>query len=447
MIKKTVSACLPLILLGGCSAIQYDEGIADRLLSEGKEREAYTHYQYLAKFGLPKAQRKLAQLYQQQGNDHQALIWLSEAAASGDLSAQLKRARLLAFSQDPNVRDVIQGSKLILRLIDQGYDAAIKDLVKLLASDHDYSIPEKYLVIALAKAQQGQPEACYLFAEMYTNGQAPQLSGQQAKGYYLCATKRYEKALYGLSVLYNQQPDLGTFEQVYQLLKASNNASAKNVGLKIAKKIADGTLVSWSSHNADVLFHWLAKTDAHAYFYLAKLYLNKPTIGKDFSDVIAVILEAKVAGDLDCYALEAEIYLYGIQTIQDPWRAEKLLLAIPQSSPYINFLLGALYSEGFLGEPHYPKALAYLGKSALSGFKRADRQLSKIYSGGRGIKVDLIAATKYQLLSKINAEKLALFKQKFHISELGMAEATAQAQRELNKRLASQINNNKDQQI
>ncbi len=446
MTKKRVSACFPLILLGGCSAIQYDEGIADRLLTQGQHREAYTHYQYLAQFGLPKTQRKLAQLYLQQGNDYQALLWLEKAGASGDLPAQLKRARLLAFSQDPNVSDVTQGRALILQLIDQGYDAAIKDLIKLLALGEGNFIPPKYLIIAQQKAQQGHQASCYLFGEMYINGQAPQLSGAQAKDYHLCAAQHFEKAFYGLSVLYNQQPNLGDFEQVYQLLKASKHPRKQNVGFKIAKKIANGSLAHWNGQHAETLLLWLAETDPRAYYHLAVLYVKQPTIGKDLTDIMDVLSQGKAAGDLDCYAFEAEMYLFGIRAIQDPWRAEKLLLEAPESSSYINFLLGALYSEGYLGEPHYPKALAYLDKSAVSGFKRADRQLSKIYSGGSGIKFDLIAAAKYQLLAQANEDQLSRFKQKFNISEQQMAQATAQAEHEQNKRLSSPLNN-KDQLI
>lgn len=440
MTLKKLGVCLTLIILNGCSAIIYDEGKAKQLLIEGQPQAAYTHYQYLADFGLPRAQRNLGDLYLQQGDEEQALIWLSKAGATGDRYARLKQARILSFSQNPNVRDLPLGRTLIMGLVEEDFEPAIKDLVKLVQQDDDFEIPVDYLVSAENKARAGQPTSCYLLAEIYQSKYAPNMSAEQARDYYICAADQHIKAVYGLASLYNLDPELGDFEQIFDLLQSSKSKAAKSVALNLGKLIAKGSLSSWRYSNAESLMLWSASSVNKAYYELALFYLKKPTQGKTIEDITNMLRLGQDAGSIACYALEAQLSLYGWETSQDPWRAETLLLEIPESSAYSDYLLGVLYSEGFLGEPNYTKALIYLESSSTAGFRKADLQLSKVYSQGLGFPADLVVATMHQLLAKSNHERFARFKEKFQITEQCMVEASVKATQEQSRRLAFQLN-------
>ena len=88
-----LASCMALM---GCAA-KYDEREGDIARSVGQLETAVTQYKPLAEFGLPRAQRKLADLYVRQQKESEAFSWYQKSASSGDLAARHKVARMQAF--------------------------------------------------------------------------------------------------------------------------------------------------------------------------------------------------------------------------------------------------------------------------------------------------------------------------------------------------------------
>ncbi|MCL1079028.1 sel1 repeat family protein [Parashewanella spongiae] len=447
MTIKLLSTCTLIVFISGCSTIQHDERTADNLLAQGKHDAAYKHYRYLAEFGLPKVQNKLAKIYLEKGDEPQALAWLAKSAKSGDISAQLKRARVLAYSENETIRDINQATSIILNLIEQNYEPASNELIKLYLRLDNIAVPKQYIQEIKLKADQGNAIACELLAELFIKNKYTEIDQQQAKNYAYCALKEKSNAFFSLATLYNTYPEIGSFEQFFTSLKKYSDEKSTKAAIKIARHISNGQFIHWNHGHSEQLLLWAAQSELSAYYQLAKLYIVKPTIGKTLDEITHILQQGKQAGSIECYGLEAEMSLFGIMTIQDPWHAEQLLLNISEPSPYVDFLLGTLYSRGFMGEPDYPKGIAYLNQSAKGGYKRADKELAKIYSKGFGFKLDFKKAIKHQILSNADEQTLVDWQQRFGISDKVMSQAQSLAQVERLQRMAVAVGTEKDNQL
>lgn len=416
------------IAISGCSSIKYDEREAKQLMDKGEVDIAVTHYTYLAEFGLPSAQEKLAKIYYRQSKDKEAQYWLNQAALNNsDISIRSTLARLYAFSDDPSVRDTQKAYSMFYDLMDEGYEYAVSDLVQMYRSGLIEEIPVAHIQKFEQEAELKHDASCYLMAELYATGVFVTQHIPRAYEYYQCAYKTYPFALYYMSLIQDKYPELGSFEEIYTALDGIDDKERSRVSMKIANSIAKDEIENWSDSYAERLFLKASAITPNAFHRLARLYIHKPLLGKSKDDIISTLKKGQALDDIDCYALEAELYLYGKMVIQDPWKAESILLSQPSNHPYIAFLLGDLYSEGYMGNPNISKGLDYLNSSSAQSYRRADRRLSELYFEGRGMPSNPYKALTHLLLITPSQDRIDFLKMKYVFSDHDLEKARENA--------------------
>jgi alginate biosynthesis protein AlgK len=406
-----------LCLLCACTAIKYDEREADELYRAGQVQVAIQHYRYLADFGLSSAQLKLGRLYYSQGQYAQAQYWLKKSEAENTLKARISLARLYGFSEDPDYRDVNKAYAMFIEMLSEGYDSVVSDIVKLYKLGSIANITLEEITALEMRAVSGNQAACYLMARIYRDGGLLQQNINKAHAYYRCAIERYPAGIYELAELFNQHTELGRFEDIHTLLESITVLKANKIKLRIARAIASKNFNQWSDEQAEQLLKEVSQDDPLGFYYLAKLYLTKPLLGKSVDDALNELRKGQAQNNIDCYALEAEMYLRGSYVTQDPWKAEAILKKIPEDNGYVAYLLGDLYVSGYLGPVEMAKGLALLRRAANLSYKKADAKLSKMFFYGRGLKVDYPKAYAHLILRGTEADKLTTIRQHYNMTD------------------------------
>ena len=416
------------ILLGtlyGCAAFKYDEREADSLYRHGQIGQAIEHYVYLAEFGLPSAQLKLGKVYLALQEYQKAEYWLLKAENSQPVKAKIALARLYAFSESPAYKKTDKAYAMLFELLQQGHTNVVNDLVKLYRRGDMEALPQQEMQLIAERAEDGDHASCYLMAKLYSEdliseegrGEANR-HNQKMLSYFHCAQKSYPSALMELAALLNQRPELGSFEEVHTLINSMTDLVARDqLKIRMGKVIRADKLVLWRDDHAETLLIEASETTTEAHYQLAQLYLVKPVLGKNGTDIIKVLKEGQRKHCIECFALEAEMYLNGNKVTQDPWKAEKILKKLPEKHPYVAYLLGSLYVAGYLGEAEVTKGLSYLRLSASQRYRKSDGRLAKVFFGGRGLKANYEKGLAHLMLSGAKPEKISATKQRYQMTE------------------------------
>lgn len=440
-----------ILCFSGCAALQYDLGKAEALMAQGDRASALVHYQQLAEFGEPEAKINLAKLYSESDDDQSALTWYEAALADGYYEARLQIARLRAGSDDALVLDRDLARKSFIELINEGETKAYSGLAKLLASNNRAQQPSSTFLDGLAdsgwrmlvsQAKGGDHAACYLAAHRLSqtlsvktneSDDAQKSNVTTAFEFYRCALPRYPDVIQPLAELAHRHNFLGGFDAVSSVLESlvernrevreQRNSTATKARVtdgqlslqqrrtlrairRLSQVIKNGGFSGWGVKHQMRLYMAAVQIDERYTLRLAELYMSSPELGKQGDEVLALLSDCGPNLLPSCQALAAKMHLFGLLVVQDPWRAETILLSLEPEDVQVQYLLGVLYSRGYLGEPNLKVALPYLHNAAVAGNKRADKELYHVYQNGMGLPRDRSRAFVHLVLSGVGEKRL-----------------------------------------
>lgn len=251
-------------------------------------------------------------------------------------------------------------------------------------------------------AEQDEPCADFLLAEMYEKGKGREIDYKLATHYYRLAAdngygkeavEKYKVTSYMQSLVEKAKVD--TFILKW-FVSGDSDAQYKLgyeyiAGKKVPKDVDRG--IKWLTKSAK-------QNNSKAMFLLGKVYLDNKNKSTNLKKGMRWLKKAAHQGNGNAQFRLGQMFYSGKDIPQDYSEAfDYLTLSANQGNEKAQYLLADMYALGNGVKKDMPKALNWLKKSANQGFDKAQYRLGFIYYSGNGISRDSKKARKFITLA------------------------------------------------
>ncbi|CAD5108484.1 alginate biosynthesis TPR repeat lipoprotein AlgK [Pseudomonas carbonaria] len=423
--------------LAGCAGLP-DQRLAQEALKRGDTATAESNFRQLAGLGYTDAQVGLADLQVESGDPEQMRRAEETYRQAADQSprAAARLGRLLAGKPGASEAERREAESLLQRANQAGEQNTLLPLA-MLYLQYPQSFPEVNAQQRISQWRaEGRPQAELAQVLLYrTQGSYDQHLDEIAS---ICeaALASSDVCYVELATVYRKRGDSDRLQALVGRLDGAWKAGAVPAQRvdSVANVLADQELGTPDAETAKGLLERLAPSYPAAWVSLARLLYENPELG-DVEQLMGYLDKGRAAARPRAELLLGKLHYEGKLVPQNPFKAEKHLLAAAASEPSANYYLGQIYRRGFLGQVYPDKALDHLLASARSGQANADLALAQMFSQGRGIRPDPVNAYVFSQLAEQGgrpeaSELAAQIAQQLQPAQRSQAERLLRAERD-----------------
>lgn len=390
-------------LLAGCALPDLQRG--EEALKAGDPQQAERDFKPLAELGYSDARLQLARVYAQSG-DPKSLkqaeaLYRSLLAEDPEVAVPL--AKLLM--QDGTASTLRQAEALLREADQRGDERALVPLIELL-SDYPDLDPKNTAPKLLARAAKREDLEAETAVIRWLRRRSPNDDKLAQELVRRCskARDRVPDCYVELARHYRSAGALQELEKVIEA--ASRRFNSGGLPQPVLEKLG-WTLVSDDlpglphPEAALPMLQRAAQTSALAQVRLARLLIEYPHLDPD-ARPDELLTSAAQQGHPEAALALGRLYINGRSVPADPAKAERFLQQASDSLPAAHYYLGRMYKRGELGWTDPVRAAQHLLTAARGGYARADRELARLFSDNRGVRVNPVNAYVFARLAADN---------------------------------------------
>ncbi|WP_295471351.1 alginate biosynthesis TPR repeat lipoprotein AlgK [uncultured Pseudomonas sp.] len=388
--------------LGGCAGLP-DQRLANEALQNGDTALAERNYRQLAELGYTDAQVGLADIQVASGDPAQ----LKEAeatyraAAATSPRAQSRLGKLLAVKPDATDAERREAESLLQQAFANGESGSLLALA-LMYLQYPHTFPEVNAQQKISQwRSQGYAEAGLAQIVLYRTQGTYDQHLDEVETICKQALNTTDMCYVELATVYQTSGQAEQQKALIDQLKsahASGRVGAQRVD-SVARVLGNSEIGTPDPQTAQQMLEEIAPGYPASWVTLAQLLYDFPEQG-DVDKLMEYLDNGRAADQPRAELLLGRIYYEGKLLPADAQQAEQHLLKAAPTELSAHYYLGQLYRRGYLGQVYPQKAVDELLFAARGGQASADFALAQLYSGGRGIKPNMVNAWVFSQLAQ-----------------------------------------------